>query len=226
MKAIKILSFLVLIILSGCNKVATTSEDKKSVEEVQKFYGGSVVTNKGVETLNTQANDYFELIIKDSRLINKQPDRAISNAANITYIIFQNQNPDNYDLIKAKIILPDGTSISKTFSTKELKEVKSIYPEIEKFNSFLTSENYKGILDMFDAKFKPEDHLVYEALSSMKSKLGAIKRIQFQGFEFIDDSNLGHTILIREVSERDNTFPFINVAFDRKTKKLLNIEFP
>jgi hypothetical protein len=85
MKAIKILSFLVLIILSGCNKVATTSEDKKSVEEVQKFYGGSVVTNKGVETLNTQANDYFELIIKDSRLINKQPDRAISNAANYLY---------------------------------------------------------------------------------------------------------------------------------------------
>jgi len=226
MKIIKILLLLFLINLFSCTKISTTPEDKKSVEEVQKFYGGYIETNKGIETHNTSSNNYFEIVIKDSKLIDKQPQRAISNAANIAYIIFQNQNEESYDIIKTKIILPDGTIVSKSFSQSELIEVKSIYPELEKFNSFLINKNYKGIIDMFDIKFKPEDKIVYDALLSMDSNLGEIKRIQFQGFEFIDDSNLGHTILMREVAERNSTFPFINVAFDRKTKKLLNIEFP
>lgn len=226
MKIPKILIFLSLITLSNCNKVRTTSEDKKSVEEVQKFYGGYVETNKGIETFNSSSNDYFEITIKDSKLIDKQPQRAISNAANIAYIVFKNQNVENYDLIRTKIILPDGTNISKSFTKTELQEVKDIYPELEKFNSYLINKNYKGIIDMFDTKFKPEDKIVYEGLSSIDAKLGEIKRIQFQGFEFIDDSNLGHTILIRQVAERNETFPFINVVFNRNTKKLLNIEFP
>lgn len=226
MKITKILIFLSLITLWSCNKVRTTSEDKKSVEEVQKFYGGYVETNKGIETFNASTNNYFEIIIKDSKLIDKQPQRAISNAANIAYIVFKNQNIENYDIIKTKIILPDGTNISKSFTKTELQEVKDIYPELEKFNSYLINKNYKGIIDMFDTKFKPEDKIVYEGLSSIDSKLGEIKRIQFQGFEFIDDTNLGHTILIRQVAERNETFPFINVVFNRNTKKLLNIEFP
>lgn len=226
MKIPKILIFLSLITLSNCNKVRTTSEDKKSVEEVQKFYGGYVETNKGIETFNSSSNDYFEITIKDSKLIDKQPQRAISNAANIAYIVFKNQNVENYDLIRTKIILPDGTNISKSFTKTELQEVKDIYPELEKFNSYLINKNYKGIIDMFDSRFKPEDKIVYEGLSTIDSKLGEIKRIQFQGFEFIDDSNLGHTILIRQVAERNETFPFINVVFNRNTKKLLNIEFP
>ncbi|WP_411812624.1 hypothetical protein ACLB9Y_06130 [Chryseobacterium scophthalmum] len=226
MKISKILIFLSLITLSSCNKVRTTSEDKKSVEEVQKFYGGYVETNKGIETFNASSNNYFEIIIKDSKLIDKQPQRAISNAANIAYIVFKNQNIENYDIIKTKIILPDGTNISKSFTKTELQEVKDIYPELEKFNSYLINKNYKGIIDMFDSRFKPEDKIVYEGLSTIDSKLGEIKRIQFQGFEFIDDSNLGHTILIRQVAERNETFPFINVVFNRNTKKLLNIEFP
>lgn len=226
MKIIKILLLLSLINLFSCNKISTTPEDKKSVEEVQKFYGGYVETNKGIETHNTSSNNYFEIVIKDSKLIDKQPQKAISNAANIAYLIFKNQNEENYDIIKTKIILSDGTIVSKSFSQSELKEVNNIYPELEKCNSFLIKKNYKGIIDMFDIKFKPNDKVVNDALSSMEYKLGELKTIQFQGFEFIDDANLGHTILMREVGARNSTFPFINVAFDRKTKKLLNIEFP
>lgn len=226
MRSIKILPLLLLLLFISCNKLTTTPEDKKSVEEVQKFYGGYIETTKGVETFNGKTNDYFEVIIKGSELINKQPQRSISNAANIAFIIYQNQNPEKYDAIKIKMLLPDGTSISKSFSKKELQEIKDIYPEVDKINSFLINKNYNGVLEMFDPKFRPEEKLVKEGLSAMDSKLGSIKKIQFQGFEFIDDSNLGHTVLIREVAERDNLFPFINVAFDRKTKKLLNIEFP
>ncbi len=226
MKILQLVFFLVILSFSGCNKISTTPADKKSVEEVQKFYGGSIETNKGIETHNTSSDNYFEIIIKNSILIDNQPQRAISNAANIAYLIFQNQNENNYDIIKIKVILPDGTIVSKSFSQSELKEVQNIYPELEKFNSLLINKNYKGIIDMFDIKFKPDDKIVEDALSSMDLKLGELKRIQFQGFEFIDDSNLGHTILMREVGERNSTFPFINVAFDRKTKKLLNIEFP
>lgn len=226
MRSIKILPFLLLLFLVSCNKLTTTPEDKKSVAEVQKFYGGYVNTMKGVEAFNGKSSDYFELIIKDSKLIDKQPQRVISNAANIAYTIYQNQNPDKYDLIKIKILLPDGTNISKSFSKQELQEIKDIYSEIDKFNSFLINKNYDGILEMFAPKFRPQDKLVKDGLSTMDSKLGPIKEIQFQGFEFIDDSNLGHTVLIREVSKRDTLFPFINVAFDRKTKKILNVEFP
>lgn len=226
MKSIKILSFLFLLLLMSCNKLSTTPEDKKSVEEIQKFYGGSVGTMKGVDFFNGKSNNYFELTIKGSGLIDKQPERSISSAANIAYIAYQNQKPETYDIIKVKIFLSDGSNISKSFSKKELQEVKDIYPEVDKVNSFLMNKDYNGILEMFEPKFKPEDKLVKDGLSEMDSKLGSIQKIQFQGFEFIDDSNLGHTVLIREVSKRDNMFPFINIAFDRKTKKLLNIEFP
>jgi len=227
MKILKILFFLSLISLTGCKKMTATPEDKKSVEEVQKFYGGYVETNKGFETQNTSSNNYFELILKDSKLIDQQPQRAISNAANIAYIVFENQkSAEDYDVIKTTVILPDGAAVSKSFTKKELKEVKSIYPELETFNSFLISKNYKGIIAMFDTRFKPDEKTVYDAFSSMDSKMGDLKRIQFQGFEFIDDSKLGRTILMREVGERNSVFPFINVAFNRDTKKLLNIEFP
>lgn len=219
MKLFKILPILFLLFFSNCSKIITTPEDEKSIEEVRKFYGGNVETMKGVENFNGKTKDYIELTIKDSELINKQPIRTVSNAANIAFIIFQNQNSENYDLIKVKIILLDGTEISKSFSKKDLQEIKNIYSEIEKFNSFLIDKNYNGIIEMFDVKFKPEDKLVKDLLYKIDSKLGSIKRIQFQGFEFIDYSNLGRTILIREVCERSNVSPFINITFNRKTIK-------
>jgi len=226
MKLIKILPFLLLLFLFSCGKLATTSEDKKSVDEVLKFYGGYVETMKGVQTLNGKSGDFFEVEIKDSKLINSQPQRAVSNAANIAFIVFQNQKPGEYDVIKTKLLLSDGASFTKSFTRKELQEVKDIYPEIDKINSFLINKDDKGILEMFEPKFKPKKEAVKETISRMDSELGPITEIQFQGFEFLDNPNLGQMILIREVSKRDKVFPFINVAFDRKTKKMLNIEFP
>lgn len=64
MRSIKILPFLLLLFLISCNKLTTTPEDKKSVEEVQKFYGGYINTMKGVEAFNGKSSDYFEVIIK------------------------------------------------------------------------------------------------------------------------------------------------------------------
>ncbi|WP_213278142.1 hypothetical protein [Chryseobacterium indologenes] len=227
MKLIKILPFLLLsLFLFSCGKLATTSEDKKSVDEVLKFYGGYVETMKGVQTLNGTSSDFFEVQIKDSKLINNQPQRAISNAANIAFIVFQNQKPGAYDVVKTKLLLADGASFTKSFTQKELQEIKDIYPEIDKINSFLINKDDNGILEMFEPKFKPKKEVVKETISRMDSQLGPIKKIQFQGFEFLDNPNLGQMILIREVSQRDKVFPFINLAFDRKTKKLLNIEFP
>ncbi|WP_426480731.1 hypothetical protein [Chryseobacterium sp. R2ACT005] len=226
MKLIKILPFLLLLFLFSCGKLATTFEDKKSVDEVLKFYGGYVETMKGVQTLNGKSGDFFEVEIKDSKLINSQPQRAVSNAANIAFIVFQNQKPGEYDVIKTKLLLSDGASFTKSFTRKELQEVKDIYPEIDKINSFLINKDDKGILEMFEPKFKPKKEVVKETISRMDSELGPITEIQFQGFEFLDNPNLGQMILIREVSKRDKVFPFINVAFDRKTKKMLNIEFP
>jgi hypothetical protein len=226
MKSIKFLPFLLLLFLFSCGKLTTTPEDKKSVDEIQKFYGGFVQTMKGVQTLNGKNSDFFEVEIKDSKLINNQPQRAISNAANIAFIVFQNQKPGNYDVIKTKLLLSDGASFTKSFTQKELQEVKDIYPEVNKVNLFLLNKNYSGIFEMFDPKFKPNEKFAKEMLSGMDSKMGAIKRIQFQGFEFIEDSNLGHIVVMKEVGQRDQLFPFINMAFDRKTKKLLNIEFP
>lgn len=223
MKIGKYFILLILIILSNCNKITINNEDKEAIENIKKFYGGYIETNKGIETLNTKSNNYIELIIKSSSLINSQPQRAASNAANIAFIIFQ--NTDSYDIIKTKLILSDGTSISRSFSKDDLLIVKSIYPELEKLNSFLVEKNYEGIIEMFDPKFKPEKRIVESTLIDFDKKFGDLKRIQFQGFEFIDDSNLGQTILMREVGERDNVFPFVNIAFDRNTKKLLNIQF-
>ncbi|MCW1963963.1 hypothetical protein [Chryseobacterium viscerum] len=226
MKSIKILPFLLLLFLFSCGKLATTSEDKKSVDEILKFYGGHAEMLKGVQTLNGKSSDFFEVEVKDSKLINSQPQRAISNAANIAFIVFQNQKPGEYDVIKTKLLLSDGASFTKSFTQKELQEVKDIYPEVEKVNSFLLKKDYNGILEMFDPKFKPKEKMAKEVLSRMDSIAGPIKKTQFQGFEFIEDSNLGHIVVIREVGVRDKVFPFINMAFDRKTKKLLNIEFP
>ncbi|RLJ23577.1 hypothetical protein CLU97_4351 [Chryseobacterium sp. 7] len=226
MKSIQFLPLLLLLSMFSCGKLATTSEDKKSVDEILKFYGGHVETMKGVQTLNGKSDDFFEVEIKDSKMINSQPQRAISNAANIAFIVFQNQKPGEYDVIKTKLLLSDGASFTKSFTQKELQEVKDIYPEIDKINSFLINKDDSGILEMFEPKFKPKKEVVKETLSRMDSQLGPITKIQFQGFEFLDNSNLGQMILIREVSQRDKVFPFINVAFDRKTKKMLNIEFP
>ncbi|OCK50792.1 hypothetical protein BA768_18935 [Chryseobacterium sp. CBo1] len=226
MKITKYFALLIVVILAGCNKITISTEDKKSIEEVQKFYGGYIETSKGIETFNTKSNSYFEVIIKNSNSINSQPQRVASKAANIAFMIFKNQSSDSYDVIKTTIILSDGTKVSKSFSKNDLLQVENLYPELEKLNSFLITKNYDGITEMFDPKFKPKEGVVENALADFDKKFGDLKRIQFQGFEFIDDSVLGHTVLMRQVGERNNVFPFMNMAFDRNTKKLLNIEFP
>lgn len=220
----KILFFsLLLISFIGCQKIRPTHEDEIAIQKILNFYGGNIEIRKIFGSNNVKT---FEIQIKNTKLIDSQPEKAVTHCGNIAYLFFKNNSNFNYDVVKTKIIFPDGTDISKEFSRKDLVEVEKFYPTIDNLNSFLINNNYSELLKLFDEKYRPDENTIREGLTKFNNDFGNIKSIQFQGFNFINDPTLGNIIFIREVCQRESKILNMNVGFNRDTKKLVTIEFP
>jgi len=224
----KILSVLILIILFSCNKVTETENEINSVQAVLNFYNGECLKSKGFEKGLGVDNQYYEIEISKSELLNLSTDKLKSHSANIAYLFYSNLKSEksNYDEIKVKRNLSNGESQSFKYSDKELNEIEKLQPKINEINEYIKTNNYEKLATQFPDSIKVEQKTISELLTSLQSKYGKIGKTQFQGFQFEDSNNFGKIIITREALVFEKITASMNLIFNRETKKLISVEFP
>ncbi|WP_332454619.1 hypothetical protein [Chryseobacterium aquaticum] len=229
----QILQIVILLIIFSCNKIEVSKTEVEAVDKVLQFYDGQVNHSIGFKIANGKKANYFELQVSKSDLLNNEQKYLTEQAGNIAYIFYTNLKDEksNYNEIRVKIDLDNGTSQEYNFSTTELKEIEELYPEIEKTNNFIRDADYKSLIR--DADYKSlatqngeigvTENSLKNVFDQRKSEFGNIKQIQNQGFSFHKSEYRGDFINVKEVILFDKNAEDMILSYDRKTKKLIAI---
>jgi hypothetical protein len=143
----EILSILILIIFCSCNKVKETENEINSVQAVLNFYNGECLKSKGFVKDIGVDNQYYEIEISKSELLNQSPDKLKFHSANIAYLFYSNLKIEkpNYDEIKVKINLSNGESESFKYSDKELNEIEKLQPKITEIVEYIKTNDFESL---------------------------------------------------------------------------------
>jgi predicted transcriptional regulator len=217
-----------LFLIFSCNKVGVSKTEVQAVDKVLEFYGGEINRSIGFKTANAKKTDYFELKISKSQLLNNDQKDLTEHAGNIAYLFYSNlkNEKSNYDEIKVIIDLQNGESRSYNFPVNELKEIEALYQEIEKTNNSINNSDFKFLANQFDERIGTNEIELEKLLSQLHSNFGSIKQIQFQGFQFSNDKDMGDYIIVKEAIVLENDSIAMYLSYDRNTKKLIGIHFP
>lgn len=222
----QILQILILLIIFSCNKIGVSKTEVEAVDKVIQFYGGQVNRSIGFKIANGKKANYFELQVSKSDLLNNEQRYLTEQAGNVAYIFYTNLKDEksNYNEIRVKIDLDNGTSQEYNFSTTELKEIEELYPEIEKTNNFIRDADYKSLATQNgEISVGITENKLKDIFDQRKSKFGNIKEIQNQGFSFHKSVYRGDFINVKEVILFDKNAEDMILSYDRKTKKLIAI---
>ena len=231
----QIFQILALLIIFSCSKVGVSKTEVEAVDKVLQFYGGQVNRSIGFKIANGKIANYFELQVSKSDLLNNEQRYLTEQAGNVAYIFYTNLKDEksNYNEIRVKINLDNGTSQEYNFSTTELKEIEELYPEIEKTNNFIRDADYKSLIRDSDYKSLATqngeigvgitENKLKNVFDQRTSKFGNIKQIQNQGFSFNNTEYRGDFINVKEVILFDKNAEDMILSYDRKTKKLIAI---
>lgn len=223
----QILQILALLMIISCNKLGVTKTEVNAVNKVLEFYGGEIIHSIGFEAKNGHKDDYFELKVSKSKLLNDNQKDLTEHAGNIAYLFYTNlQNEKaNYDEIRVAIDLENEESRTYKFPTSNLKEIEALYFEIEKTNSFIKSKDYRSLTAQINPKVQVKENDIKSLFEKIHSTYGNIKQIQFQGFEFAKDKEMGEYILVKEVIVLEKEIVNVYMPYNRKDKSLLGINF-
>lgn len=205
-----------------------TNEEKQAINTILDFYGGKIETKKGAGAKNLSGGTHFEIILKGSPLVKNYPKDENMYAGDIAFKFWSNiqKEKPTYDVVRTTLELSNGSLLKREDSKDDLNEMLKFYPKIESFNkSFLLKEE-KSIKDNFDTKYLPKETDLKTLFNKLESGYGKFKQIQFQGFEFVNDSTFGRLIVVKEVLQLEKTNANLYIVFDRTTHKISRIEFP
>lgn len=224
----KIIPVLILISIISCNKLGETETEKYAVQKVLNFYDGECLKLKGFETKNGVEKDYYELIMSKSALLNNDSTHLKSHSANIAYLFYSNleNEKSNYNEIRIKINLDNGKRESYNYSDKELIEIENLTPKVNNITKCILEKDYEKLITEFDKPKEVKKENIVELFTKLERLHGKVKSSQFQGFAFITIPDYREVILMREVLTLDKISGNMLLIFDRKSKKLLSIEFP
>ena len=223
-KIIFILFSAISVLLLSCQ----TSEEKQAIQTILDFYGGNIETIKGAGVKNLSSGTHFEIILKGSPLVKNYPYDENMYAGDIAFKFWskiQDEKP-TYDLIRTTLELSNGSLLKREDSKNDLNEMLKFYPNIESFNKAFLSKEEISIKDNFDTKYLPKETDIKALFNKLESGYGKFKQIQFQGFEFVNDSTFGRLIIVKEVLQLEKTNANMYIVFDRTTHKISRIEFP
>lgn len=189
----KILSFLILtLIVTSCKKdIGVTDKEVNSVQQVLNFYDGECLRHKGFETKNGETITYFELEMSKSPLLNKNAENLNPHAGNIAYLFHSSLEDEksNYNQVRVKINLENGTSSEYSYSDKEIAKIEKLMPKINQISELLENKKYEILLGIFDKTIELEISDLTELLNNLENEYGIIKQSQFQGFDLLDTNN-------------------------------------
>lgn len=225
----KILSFLILtLIVTSCKKdIGVTDKEVNSVQQVLNFYDGECLRHKGFETKNGETITYFELEMSKSPLLNKNAENLNPHAGNIAYLFHSSLEDEksNYNQVRVKINLENGTSSEYSYSDKEIAKIEKLMPKINQISELLENKKYEILLGIFDKTIELEISDLTELLNNLENEYGIIKQSQFQGFDLLDTNNFGQVIKVNIVQVREKIALKMALTFKRNNRNLIAIEF-
>lgn len=198
-------SLLILFSLFSCGN--STYYQKNVLKKIGEFYGGDVTASSGFNNINTTRTNHFTVKISNSDLINNAPKNVTFSAGNIAYLSYSNleSKKAEYDLFNVVIALNTNETRSFTFTKDQLIQNEQIIKVLDNFNSFIIRKNYQDLLSISNTKFINSEQVYSDIFNKLYIDFGDIKQIQYQGFEFQEDENLGKCIISKQV-----------IAFDKK----------
>jgi hypothetical protein len=226
----KILSIIILFNIICCNNNSLTSitkTEENAVQQVLNFYNGECLRSKGIKSENGKSIYYFELEMSKSELLNIKFKNLKTHSANIAYLFYSNLGveKDNYQEIKVKIVLNNGTSEEFSYSSLHLLEIETLQPTVNQIIDKIKKKDYDNLLTFFDNSISIEAKNAENLFSALENQYGKIDMIQFQGFEFRKTNNYGDVIVIKEAVIFGKVALSMSLIFKRKNSKLIAIEF-
>jgi hypothetical protein len=225
----KILTLLLLtLIITSCKKdIGVTKKEVNSVQQVLNFYNGECLRHKGFETKNGETKTYFELEMSKSSLLESNAKKLTSHSGNIAYLFYSSLDNEktNYNQVRVKINLENGTSSEFSYSDKEIAEIEKLMAKINQISELLANKKYENLLGIFDKTIQLKISDLTELFNKLENKYGIVKQSQFQGFEFKDTNNFGQVIKVKVVQVREKVALTMVLVFNRNNRNLISIEF-
>ena len=223
----KILSILIVLNFISCNNIGVTAKEENAVEQVLNFYNGVCLRSKGVKLENGSNISYFELEISKSELLNVRSKDLKTHSANIAYLFYSNleEEKENYQEIKVRIVLDNGTSEEFLYTNIELLEIEKLQHFVNQITEDITKKDFEKLILSFDKSITVEANSIKSLFLTVENKFGKINEFEFQGFDFRDSRNYGNVIVIKEALVFEKTGLYMNLNIKRENSKLISIEF-
>lgn len=223
----KILSITILLIFISCNNTGVTVKEENAVLQVLNFYNGECLRSKGIKSENGNNKFYFELEMSKSELLNAKSKNLKTHSANIAYLFYSNLDEEkkNYQEIKVKIVLYNGTTQEFSYSNVELSEIEKLQPYLNQIIAKISKKEYEKLLISFDKTVDIDAKNIENLFATIENQYGKINKIQSQGFEFRETNNYGNVIVMKEAVVFEQTVLSMNLIIKRENGKLISIEF-
>jgi hypothetical protein len=225
----RILTLLILtLITTSCKKdIGVTDKEVNSVQQVLNFYDGECLRHKGFETKNGETITYFELEMSKSPLLESNAKKLKPHSGNIAYLFYSSLDDEksNYNQVRVKINLQDGTSSEFSYSDKEIEAIENLMPKIDNISDLIKKKDFESLAKIFDKSIELETSQIAELFKNIDKQYGIIKQSQFQGFEFKDTNNFGQVIKANVVQVREKIALTMALVFNRNNRNLISIEF-
>lgn len=225
----KILTFLFLtLIIISCKKdIGVTEKEVNAVQQVLNFYDGECLRHKGFKTKNGETITYFELEMSKSSLLENNAKKLKPHSGNIAYLFYSSLDDEksNYNQVRVKINLQDGTSSEFSYSDKEIGEIENLMPKIDNISDLTKNKDFESLTKLFDKSIELETSQIAELFNNIDNQYGILKQSQFQGFELLDTNNFGQVIKANVVQVREKVALTMVLIFKRNNQNLIAIEF-
>lgn len=172
-------------LLAGC----TSNTEQQGIEEVSRFYGGSVGYSKG-SNVTTAANEpqgkYLEIKLSDAHLGRRFSDLHMP-ASNCAYLVYSRLTRDErqgYNYLK--VTLSDsGTTHGYSFPILELQAATQAAHNLTVCMDDFEQKEYGALTNIFNPQALgslPPDSLA-PALTRVGRKIGPISRYSLEGYD-------------------------------------------
>ncbi|WMI68219.1 hypothetical protein [Mangrovimonas sp. YM274] len=223
------LSLLLLLVLTlSCKKDnEATEKEVNAVQQVLNFYSGECLRHKGFKSKNGETKTYFILEMSKSLLLESKANKLKPHAGNIAYLFYSHLDNEksNYNEIRVKINLQNGTSSEFSYSDKEIEEIENLIPKINKVSDLIEKKDYQTLTNLFDKSIGVETSQIAEFFNNFEKEYGTIKQSQFQGFEFKETNNFGKVIKVNIAQVRENVALSMVLVLKRENHDLISIDF-
>jgi hypothetical protein len=225
----RILTLLICtIITTSCKKdIGVTDKEVNSVQQVLNFYNGECLRHKGFQTKNGETKTYFELEMSKSSLLESNAKKLSPHSGNIAYLFYSSLDDEksNYNQVRVKINLENGTSSEFSYSDKEIEEIENLMPKIDNISDLIKKKDFESLTKIFDKSIELETSQIAELFNNIDNQYGIVKQSQFQGFELLDTNNFGQVIKVNVVQVREKIALTMVLTFNRNNRNLIALEF-